>query len=117
MHDIPGRIADVLLEVESTLRISGKWGQTRPEANTLTSSQPFCMDTLRFEQWLQWVFLPRMKHTLEQAKPLPADSGIFSYAEDCLCKNDPATGNLLVLIKRFDDLISIESGARRHQAA
>lgn len=114
MHDIPNRIADVLLEVEATLRVHGLWDSARPAVKALDSTQPFCLDTLRFEQWLQWVFLPRMKHTLEHTRPLPEKSGIFVYAREYLSKNAPSTNNLLTLIKRFDDLISIQSGAARH---
>jgi uncharacterized protein YqcC (DUF446 family) len=114
MHDIPNRIADVLLEVEASLRSSGQWDTASPPAADLISRQPFCIDTLRFEQWLQWVFLPRMQQILEQRKPLPRKSGIFVYAQQYLCKSDPVTGNLLRSIKRFDDLITIQSGARRH---
>jgi len=114
MHDIPNRIADVLLEVEATLRINGKWDESSPDSNALASKQPFCMDTLEFEQWLQWIFLPRMKTTLEEIKPLPAKSSIFVYAHECLHKNDPSTGSLLKLIKTFDDLIKIQSSAQLH---
>ena len=114
MHDIPNRIADVLLEVEASLRIHGKWDEDKPDANALNSQIPFCMDTLSFEQWLQWIFLPRMKDTIEETKPLPAKSGIFEYAEECLHKNDPSTTNLLKLLKRFDDLITIQASVQRH---
>ena len=111
----PHRIADVLLEVDAVLRTHDKWGESQPNVSVFTSKQPFCiMDTLSFEQWLQWVFLRRMKHTLEHSKPLPAKSGIYVYAEECLRKNDPSTTNLLTLIKRFDDLISIQSSIKRH---
>ena len=114
MHDIPNRIADVLLEVEATLRINGKWDESSPDSGALASKQPFCMDTLEFEQWLQWIFLPRMKTALEETKPLPAKSGIFIYAQECLHENDPYTGSLLKLIKTFDDLIKIQSRAKLH---
>lgn len=114
MHDIPNRIADVLLEVEALLRISGKWDAYRPSTDALLSSEPFCIDTLSFEQWLQWVFLPRMKQILEYKKPLPAKSGIFVYAQQQLRKQQLPAGKLLSLIKRFDDLILIQSAARRH---
>jgi uncharacterized protein YqcC (DUF446 family) len=114
MHDIPNRIADVLLEVEANLRSSGRWDPRRPPEAALGSHQPFCLDTLRFEQWLQWIFLPRMKQILENRRPLPAKSGIYSYAQDYLCDNDPPSNNLLSLIKRFDDLIRIQAGARTH---
>ena len=114
MHDIPNRIADVLLEVEASLRTHGKWDKSKPEASALNSQIPFCMDTLEFEQWLQWVFLPRMKDTLEQTRPLPAQSAIFEYAEECLRKNDPWRNSLLKQLKTFDDLINIQAGALRH---
>jgi uncharacterized protein YqcC (DUF446 family) len=114
MHDIPSRIADVLLQLEATLRIHHRWDRQRPPAKALDSRAPFCIDTLRFEQWLQWVFLPRMKEILEGSKPLPQESAIFSYAEYCLHKNDPPTTDLLANIKRFDELIAIQSAAR-HQ--
>lgn len=114
MHEIPNRIADILLEVEATLRTHGRWGHTRPPDHALDSREPFCVDTLRFEQWLQWIFLPRMKKILEASRPLPAGSGIFSYAEHCLQKADPPTPVLLTLIRRFDDLIAIHAAAHRH---
>tara|TARA_R110000782_G_scaffold264009_2_gene356992 strand:+ start:406 stop:750 length:345 start_codon:yes stop_codon:yes gene_type:complete len=114
MHDIPNRIADVLLEVEASLRTHGKWDRCRPNASDLNSTIPFCMDTLKFEQWLQWIFLPRMKETIEETKPLPAQSGIFEYAEECLHKDDPSTHTLLKQLKTFDDLISIQAAALRH---
>ncbi len=114
MHDIPERIADVLLEVEANLRTSGKWEQKQPPESALASAEPFCIDSLKFEQWLQWIFLPRMKQILEEQKPLPAKSGIYMYADVILRRKDVSTNNLLTLIKRFDDLITIQSAARRH---
>ncbi len=114
MHDIPNRIADVLLEVEASLRIHGKWDKAKPDPSDLSSTIPFCMDTLKFEQWLQWIFLPGMKDTLEQTKPLPLQSGIFEYAEECLHKDDPSTNSLLKQLKTFDDLISIQASVQRH---
>ena len=114
MHDIPQRIADVLLEVEANLRIRGKWERDPPDSEHLSSTQPFCIDTLSFEQWLQWIFLPRMKRIIEQQRPLPDKSGIYVYAHESLRNGDVATSHLLKLIKRFDDLIAIQSAGRRH---
>ena len=114
MHDIPNRIADVLLEVESILRTNNCWDDIEPPANALSSTKPFCIDTLTFQQWLQWIFLPRMKLTLEQSKPLPTKSGIYVYAQDYLSKEAPSTASLLTQIKHFDDLISIQSNVKRH---
>jgi uncharacterized protein YqcC (DUF446 family) len=114
MHDIPNRIADILLQVEATLRTHGRWEPARPPDQALDSCQPFCIDTLRFEQWLQWIFLPRMKKILENRRPLPARSGIYQYAEHSLQKHDPPTRSLLTLIRHFDELIAIQAAAGNH---
>lgn len=114
MHDIPNRIADVLLNVEANLRTSGKWDPNRPSESQLDSNHPFCIDTLSFEQWLQWIFLPRMKRLVESAGPLPEQSAIYEYAVDYFDKIDLSTNRLLLLLKDFDQLISIQSGARHH---
>ena len=114
MHDIPNRIADVLLEIESILRTYGLWDSRQPAVNELSSTEPFCLDTLRFEQWLQWIFLPRMKQIIEHGKPLPRKSGIHVYAEEYFQKKNPPGSHLLRHIKRFDDLITIQSGVSRH---
>lgn len=114
MHDISNRIADVLLEVEATLRASGQWDENQPSASALDSEQPFCVDTLRFEQWLQWIFLPRMKQIVEQRHPLPENSRIFVYAKEYLRSDDAVTDMLLSQIKRFDELIALQPGEKRH---
>ncbi len=114
MHSIQSRIADILLEMEANLRTSGKWDEIRPSNHALASKRPFCMDTLAFEQWLQWIFLPQMKSTLEEAERLPAQSNIFIYAQECLNEDDPSTGNLLELVKTFDQLIETQSNAELH---
>lgn len=114
MHDISGRIADVLLQVEVNLRASGRWQQKQPAADALASALPFCVDTLSMEQWLQWIFLPRMKQILENQKPLPARSAIFEYAQDCFDESDSSAAQLLALIKRFDKLIASQSGTVKY---
>lgn len=82
------------------------WEDETPSPEALASHQPFCFDTLSFSQWLQWVFLPRMKRILERGGPLPAESGIFPLAEECLRGLEPDATYLLTLIDRFDDLIA-----------
>lgn len=114
MHDIPNRIADVLLDVEANLRISGKWDQQRPAENLLSSNHPFCVDTLSFEQWLQWIFLPRMKRIIERQEPLPEQSAIYEYAVEYFEHIDISTNELLLQLKNFDQLIAIQSRVTHH---
>jgi len=114
MHDTPGRITDLLLELEASLRLGGKWKQNQPSTGTLSSTQAFCVDSRGLEQWLQWIFLPRMKQILEQQQPLPLKSGIYAYAEEVLSGIGVHAGQLLSLIRRFDELIELQLSWQRH---
>ncbi|KTC35369.1 MAG: YqcC family protein [Pseudomonas sp.] len=101
------RIAEQLLLIERELRLQGLWDDVSPSAEALASTQPFAVDTLEFEQWLQWIFLPRMKMILEQDLPLPSASGIQEMAEVVFATRvmQGRDRQLQVLLKEFDQLI------------
>ncbi|MBC3377242.1 YqcC family protein [Pseudomonas sp. SWRI92] len=102
------QIADQLLLIERELRVQGWWSDVSPSAEALASVEPFAVDTLDFEQWLQWIFLPRMKAILEQDLPLPNASGIQEMAEMVFAARNVQGKDrqLQVLLKEFDQLIS-----------
>ena len=114
MHDIYQRVVDVLLELEAEMRALGWWEEEKPSATALASQQPFCVDQLAFEQWLQWIFLPRMKAIVEAGQPLPTQSAIFVYAEECLRHLSSRSAHFLALMKRFDKLVTLEATLKRH---
>jgi uncharacterized protein YqcC (DUF446 family) len=98
-------LADQLLLVERELRLLGWWAVDSPSVEALASQQPFCVDTLPFEAWLQWIFLPRMKQLLESAGPLPSASGIREMAEMSYQGREAQVGALLAALGEFDRLI------------
>ncbi|WNW13379.1 YqcC family protein [Pseudomonas sp. DTU_2021_1001937_2_SI_NGA_ILE_001] len=98
-------LADQLLSIEQALRELGWWESSAPAPQALASQQPFCVDTLSFEQWLQWIFLPRMKAIVEQSLPLPSVSGIREMAEMVYVERPEQVRNLLASLSRFDQLI------------
>jgi Uncharacterized protein conserved in bacteria len=73
-------IADHLLLIERELQVQGWWDDEPPSDEALASTVPFAVDTLSFEQWLQWIFLPRMKIIIELGHPLPNASSILVMA-------------------------------------
>ena len=87
------------------MRRLGMWERDPPRPEALASTQPFCFDTLTFEQWLQWIFIPRMKRILEQGLALPRQSDIHPLAEEVFSGYSADTHALLGLIKTFDELI------------
>ncbi len=102
------KIADQLLLIERELRVLGWWDEVSPSVEALSSVEPFSVDTLDFEQWLQWIFLPRMKMILEQDLPLPNASGIQEMAEMVFAGRNVQGKDrqLQVLLKQFDQLIA-----------
>ncbi|MDF0730861.1 YqcC family protein [Pseudomonas entomophila] len=99
-------IADQLLLIERELRLQGWWDAEAPSAEALASVVPFAVDSLRFEQWLQWIFLPRMTVILEQGRPLPDASGILVMAETVFVDRPEQSRELRRLLAAFDQLIS-----------
>lgn len=98
-------VAEQLLLIERELRVLGWWQAQAPSAEALSSQQPFCVDTLAFEQWLQWIFLPRMKQLLETGAALPSVSGIQPMAEQVYGGQLEKARALIKLLGEFDQLI------------
>ena len=88
------------------MRRIGLWETQAPSPEALESLVPFCHDTLKFEQWLQWVFLSKMKLVVEGREECPSSSDITPMAEHRFSQLDMPTITLLKLIERFDAHIS-----------
>jgi len=98
-------VAEQLLLIERELRVQGWWADVPPSEAALSSPEPFCIDTLEFEQWLQWIFLPRMKLLLENDAALPTVSGIREMAEEVYRDRVYQARGLLEALGEFDRLI------------
>lgn len=98
-------IAEQLLLIERELRLQGWWDEVCPSAEALSSVEPFSVDTLDFHQWLQWIFLARMKQILEQDLPLPSVSGILEMAQMVYADRAVESLGLRAALKKFDQLI------------
>lgn len=102
----------LLNQIETELRKLQLWSPVPPDSAALASTLPFCYDTLMFEQWLQFVFLPRMRALVQGRLPLPTKSGISAMAEQALA---PITADKVWLIQRIAELDQL-LGAQEGQA-
>lgn len=95
-----------LNELEAALQAVGWWQDAAPDAAALRSSEPFCVDTLTFSEWLQWVYVPKMRSFIVTHGRLPTSSGLLAMAEEAWrdCTEDSAP--LLVLMARLDCLVN-----------
>lgn len=101
-------IAAVLIDVEAELRRLQQWQAEPPSAEALASTEPFCVDTLTFPQWLQFIFLPRM-HALLAAQQLPPGKcGIAPLAEEYFGPLKLDSSALQRHLEQIDRLISGE---------
>ena len=98
-------VADQLLLIERELRAVGMWGSESPSTDRLSSVEPFCVDTLALEEWLQWIFLPRMKLIIESGADLPNASGIRAIAEMVYVDEGEHMHALFEALGEFDRLI------------
>jgi len=103
----------LLQSLEHELRCQGRWDDEPPPADALRSAQPFAFDTLSFDQWLQWVLLPRMHELLLRQLPLPANCAIQPMAEEAYGPHDPDCTRIVLIIGRIDALLTNQEG-RRH---
>lgn len=79
------------------------WQEHAPQVEALQSSDPFALDSLAPEQWLQWVFIPKMFVTIEQKLPLPRGFAISPYFEECW-KEHGEYMPLISLLRSIDEV-------------
>ncbi len=102
--NIENQVRQILEDIEQVMRDEKLWHDTPPEAEAFESKEPFSVDTLSAEQWLQWVLVPRMYALLEAQAPMPTRFAITPYFEVAM----PEALRLLTQLQRLDDLLNIE---------
>lgn len=105
-------VRQLLLELEEELRALSWWESQAPAAQALQSQEPFCVDTLEFAQWLQWVFIPRMHSIIQTGQALPSQCAIYEMAEVVYREQLSTVTCLLGCLKRID--VAIVSPHRLH---
>ena len=95
-----------LQELQIQLTRLGLWQQAPIDAAALNSVQPFCVDTLSFPQWLQFILVPRLTALIDGNLPLPTGSQIYPMAE--LYFRDTANANqVLQVIQNIDATLGV----------
>ncbi|CFQ56276.1 Domain of uncharacterised function%2C DUF446 [Yersinia similis] len=110
MMNTENRVRQSLQDIEFAMREADLWQVAPPEAEAFESNEPFSIDTMAAEQWLQWVFIPRMYALLELNSPFPTRFAITPYFEEALSGNGrPDYSALLAQLRCLDDLLNKES--------
>jgi uncharacterized protein YqcC (DUF446 family) len=106
LHNIHTALAAALQDIQAEMVSLQLWELERPSEAALASTEPFCIDTLNFAQWLQFIFLEKMRAIIDQGGPLPSQSDIAPLAEEYLSQKKAKGTKLIERLKYIDDLIS-----------
>ncbi|AHG19228.1 hypothetical protein Z042_06050 [Chania multitudinisentens RB-25] len=105
---IENQIRHSLQSIEQAMRDLALWQTEPPEAEAFASTEPFCVDRMLAEEWLQWVLLPRMHALLDTKAQLPTSFMIAPYFDVALKHKQPGCAPLLELLQRLDALLNKE---------
>lgn len=100
------KVAELLIDVEASLRQLNLWQDEPPSAEALASTQPFCIDTLGFDQWLQFIFLPTMYQLIDSGEALPTECAIAPMAEEYFRGSELPTRALEDALAEVDRLLT-----------
>jgi len=84
------------------MRVIGLWQDKPLEPKQLHFKKAFAMDTMTFVQWLQFVFLVRVREAVV-SKQFPSSSSVGVQAVREF-DGHPHAGRLLTLLAEFDAL-------------
>jgi uncharacterized protein YqcC (DUF446 family) len=113
MLDHRDQLCSLLEQLEAELRRLELWSEQPPAAAALRSTLPFCTDTLDFEAWLQWVFIPQMRQLLAVDAPLPRACAIAPMVELSFRDRELRTVGLQQVLVSIDELV-VAHGGHRH---
>ncbi len=96
------QISATLRLVTAEMQRQGLWQDQPPATEKLSSKLPFCVDSLTFVEWLQWVMFPKLVAVIETRAKLPAASNMAVMAVQAFKTESADTNALLSLITQLD---------------
>lgn len=94
-----------LAQITQELQNVGLWGACTPSDESMASTAPFACDLMPFEQWLQFIFIPRMQALIDAEQPLPSQIAITPMAEH-LWSEQAALAPLIAALNELDILLN-----------
>lgn len=96
-------VRKIIAEIEAEMKRKGYWSTQPLPAEAYDFRQAFAMDTMAFSQWLQFVFIPRVRQILEEQRAFPARSMVGTQAIREF-DGDANAAQLISLLNDFDRL-------------
>lgn len=96
------RVEGKLNEIQAEMRSIGMWQSTPLQPGQLEFAEAFGADTMAFSQWLQFVFVPRVREAIAADQfPNSSSVGVKAIRE---FDTEPDASRLTRLLSEFDQL-------------
>ncbi len=105
--DTHQQLSQLLAQLTAELQRQQLWQGQSPSARALASTEPFCVDTLSFSQWLQWIMIPRFEQVIAAGAALPQRCEIQPMAEEGLKGLATDVGELVALMGEIDRTLTV----------
>lgn len=99
-------VSELLEQMQVEMERLALWQATPPTAEQFQSDVPFCMNTMACSQWLQWVYIARLKALIEGGCQLPNGAQVHPYAEEAFKSEGLETKVLLEMIAQLDKILA-----------
>ncbi|MCL1042032.1 MULTISPECIES: YqcC family protein [Shewanella] len=91
--------------IESELKRLELWQETPPSPEAMADPTPFACETMAFEQWLQFIFLPKMRALIAARSALPTKIALGPMAEH-VWQGRAEMATLINIIIQLDEHLS-----------
>jgi uncharacterized protein YqcC (DUF446 family) len=98
-----GVVAAKLDEIEEEMKLVGLWQEKPLAPEKYNFASAFAMDTMSFDQWLQFIFVPRVRGIISAGGRFPASSSVGAQAVREF-DTHPNAQRLITLLSEFDRL-------------
>jgi uncharacterized protein YqcC (DUF446 family) len=95
----------LIVKLEQSLREATLWSSNTLPVEVFQSKLPFALDTMSFEQWLQFIFIPKMTNLVNTRNPLPNNLKLMPMAERSFRAKDEHS-ELMKIINQIDLIFS-----------
>jgi uncharacterized protein YqcC (DUF446 family) len=89
--------------IEAEMKRAGLWQSEPLPEDAYQFRQAFAMDTMAFSQWLQFIFVPRVRQIIGTGEAFPSTSMVGAQAVREF-DTVPEAGELVRLLSEFDAL-------------
>jgi uncharacterized protein YqcC (DUF446 family) len=96
-------VRERLDDVIAAMKSNELWDVARPLDEAFVDMGAFGMNTMAFEQWLRWVFVPNVEGSIARGGPWPRSSSVAVKATR-EGDTEPRIAALVPALSRFDEL-------------